>query len=185
MLLPSLLLGMYSQFFDEMHSGMLPFIHSETYGRSPIECSSFIASSSFVDPSIRGRGYLARLSGSTAEFLSMWAFMMIGPTPFFINTDTNLVEMQLKPVLPSWLFQEDVDAIKPEDKYYIEFKLFTSIKVVYFAPEPRDLFEISPKKYEIGLRDGSIVNIEGPTIPNDVALRIRRVVFIDHIHAHF
>lgn len=182
---PSFLIGMYTQFFDEMQSGMLPFIHSETYGRSPVECSSFIASSAFVDPSIRGRGYLARLSGSTAEFLSMWALMMIGPTPFFINTETKLVEMQLTPVLPSWLFQEDVDALTPEHKYYIEFMLFTSIKVVYFVPKPQDLFGMSPRKYKIGLRDGSIVNIDGPTIPNDVALRVRRVVFVDHIHVHF
>jgi len=62
---------MYDEFFEEMSSGgMLPFMDPKKYGRSLLECSSFIASSAFEDPSVRGRGFLARLSGSTAEFLS-------------------------------------------------------------------------------------------------------------------
>ena len=77
----------FNEFFTEMQSGMLPFIDAKNYGRSLLECSSFIASSAFVDPSMRGQGFLARLSGSTAEFLSMWVLMMVGPSPF---SATNL-----------------------------------------------------------------------------------------------
>jgi hypothetical protein len=176
---------MYKQFFEEMQSGMLPFIDSKTYGRSPFECSSFIASSAFPDPENRGRGFLARLSGSTAEFLSIWSLMMIGPTPFFINNDTQSLEMQLMPALPSWLLQEDNDTPNAEHRYYIEFKLFTSIQVVYYANEARDLFGISPKRYKIGLRDGSIIKADGSTLPNDLVLKIRGVVLVDHIHAYF
>ena len=54
----------------------------DVYGRPPIECSSFIASSAHPDKTIHGQGYLARLSGSTAEFLSMWNLMMMGAQPF-------------------------------------------------------------------------------------------------------
>jgi hypothetical protein len=64
---------LYDQFFSEMkNGGMLPFMDPEIYGRPLMECSSFIASSAFPDPSIVGQGFLARLSGSTAEFLDMW-----------------------------------------------------------------------------------------------------------------
>lgn len=64
---------LYDQFFSEMkNGGMLPFMDAEVYGRSLMECSSFIASSAFPDPSIVGQGFLARLSGSTAEFLDIW-----------------------------------------------------------------------------------------------------------------
>lgn len=176
---------MYKEFFEEMQDGMLPFVDTKVYGRSPMECSSFIASSVFEDPSSRGRGFLARLSGSTAEFLSIWTLMMIGPSPFIINDDTGLLEMQLMPALPSWLFQEDNDASKLEHKYYIEFKLFTSIQVVYFTKEPKDLFGDSPNRYKIGLRDGSTNIVDGPRIQSDIALKIRSGVFVDHIHAYF
>jgi len=173
---------MYNEFFEEMQSGMLPFIDAKTYGRSPVECSSFIASSAFVDPANHGRGFLPRLSGSTAEFLSIWSLMFIGQSPFFINYETGLVEMQLKPVLPSWLILEDKFAHKQGQRYYVEFKLFTSIKVTYFIEERKHLFRVIPKKYEIGLRDGSIRRVDRPVIPNDLALMVRRVVQIDHIN---
>jgi len=65
--------------------GILPFMRPDQYSRSLMECSSFIASSAFDDSSVRGRGFLARWSGSTAEFLSMWVLMMIGPRPFFLD----------------------------------------------------------------------------------------------------
>ena len=54
---------MYSEFFSEMRSGMLPFIDTdaERYGRSLLECSSFIASSAFEDPTMQGQGFFARL----------------------------------------------------------------------------------------------------------------------------
>lgn len=34
-----------------------------------------------------GVSFLARLSGSTAEFLSMWALMMAGEAPFVMTPD--------------------------------------------------------------------------------------------------
>jgi len=177
--------GMYKQFFDEMQVGMLPFLDGEKYGRSLLECSSFIASSAFDDPAMVGQGFLARLSGSTAEFLSIWQLMMTGPSPYFMNVKQGgVLEMQLVPALPSWLLRHDPDA-GADEQYSIHFKLFASIDVVYYTPLPRDLFGVPPSRYEIGLRDGSKIKVEGPTIRNDIALNIRRVVFIDYIHAYF
>mmetsp|Transcript_30834 Transcript_30834/g.58526 ORF Transcript_30834/g.58526 Transcript_30834/m.58526 type:complete len:1516 (+) Transcript_30834:418-4965(+) len=176
--------GMYDDFFTEMESGMLPFIHEKNYGRSLLECSSFIASSAFVDPTMRGQGFLPRLSGTTAEFLSMWVLMMVGPSPYFINDETGVLEMQLVPALPFWLFRHDPTAVDNK-QHSIRFKLFSSIDVVYFLSQPRNLFGVAPEKYEIGLRDGSKIVVEGPTIPHHLAMNIRRVVFIQYIVAYF
>lgn len=74
--------GLYEEFFKELKDGLVAFMDPDVYGRPPIECSSFIASSAHPDETIHGQGYLARLSGSTAEFLSMWNLMMMGAQPF-------------------------------------------------------------------------------------------------------
>ena len=175
--------NMFDQFFEEMRNGMLPFIDGEKYGRSVMECSSFIASSAFEDPKMRGRGVLARLSGATAEFLSIWKLMFIGETLFQLNEGGEL-EMQLVPTLPSWLFKEnDLVQSPAEKKYVIRFKLFTSINVAYFVATPKDLFGVKPSKYIIGLRDGSIMSVE--SISSTLAANIRKVVYIDYIHAYF
>merc|ERR1719145_513508 len=52
--------GLYDRFYSEMKDdgGMLPFMDPDVYGRSLLECSSFIASSAFSDPSVSGRGFL-------------------------------------------------------------------------------------------------------------------------------
>jgi hypothetical protein len=174
---------MFEAFFEEITSGgMLPFMDPQVYGRSLMECSSFIASSSFEDPAIRGRGFLARLSGSTAEFLSMWILIMIGPHPFYIDKTTNLVQMQLVPALPRWLFAEQADDQKP----VIRFKLFGSIEVTYVHDRgEEDLYRTLPSRYVVGLRDGSTFKVEGPSISNDLADKIRRVAFVASIDVYF
>ena len=52
------------------------------YGRSTLENSSFIASSVNPNPDVHGRGFVARLSGSTTEMISMWIQMMMGGKVF-------------------------------------------------------------------------------------------------------
>ena len=54
----------------------------EIYGRSPLENSSFIASSRFPDAKAHGVGFVARLSGATAEWISMVLHMGLGAAPF-------------------------------------------------------------------------------------------------------
>ena len=71
---------LYEEFFEELDTGLVAFMDVETYGRSPLECSSFIASSAHPDKSIHGQGYLARLSGSTAE-------LYVLPFPFVFLTN--------------------------------------------------------------------------------------------------
>jgi hypothetical protein len=173
--------GLYQQFFEEMRSGMLPFLDPTKYGRSLLECSSFIASSAFEDPAVRGRGFLARLSGSTAEFLSAWALMMIGPRPFSIDGATGALTMQLMPALPRWLFDS---ASKPVPT--VSFRLFGAIEVTYYHLKgDEDLFGLPPSRYIITFLDGSVYDVRGPQVPYELADKIRRVVFVASIDAYF
>ncbi len=97
--------GLYDEFFEEMKHVMVPFLDPAVYGRSTLENSSFIASSLNPDPSTHGRGFVARLSGSTTEVMSMWSTMMAGNTPF--TTEDGVLTFSLQPTLAGWLFDED------------------------------------------------------------------------------
>ena len=185
--------------------GILPYMDPNVYGRSLMECSSFLASSAFSDPSTQGRGFSARLSGSTAEFLSMWVLMFIGPHPFFIDQDGSL-KMQLVPVLPYWLFEMDdpmrsskssdspaidvpieKDSLETADEkpVSVSFKLFSSIEVTYYNSDKVDLYGVPPKSYRITFTDGSVQTVEGAAIPTDLAIRIRKVFDTESIEAYF
>lgn len=180
---------LYKQFFAEMKGGgMLPFMDPDVYGRSLMECSSFIASSAFPNPSTVGRGFLARLSGSTAEFMDIWKLMFIGPKPFYLN-DSGELEMQLVPALPSWLFEDKESDGKPifdkDGNHIVIFKLFASIPVTYHNPSGENLFGINPNSYKVVMIDGKVIEIDGPSIPSETAIAIRRMKDVASIDAYF
>jgi hypothetical protein len=180
---------LYDQFFSEMKGGgILPFMDPKVYGRSLMECSSFIASSAFPDPSIHGEGFLARLSGSTAEFMTMWKLMFIGPKPFFFN-ENGEVEMQLTPALPSWLFKDDDTDSEPryddEGHHIVGFKLFASIDVTYHNPSGEGIHGVAPNSYKITMQDGSEIQVDSSSIPTDTAIEIRKVKGVKTIDAYF
>lgn len=182
---------LYTEFFDEMRGGgMLPFMDPVKYGRSLMECSSFLASSAFPDPSMHGRGFSARLSGSTAEFLSMWKLIFIGSNPFILDNDGNL-GFTLRPAVPAWMFKDDDDKNAAAPTYdedgslTVTFKLFAHIPVTYHNPEGTDLFDIAPKSYKVSMADGSVKNIDGGVIPSKLAEKIRRIWDIKSIDAYF
>jgi hypothetical protein len=195
---------LYHEFFSEMKGGgMLPYMDPKVYGRSLMECSSFLASSAFKDPTTQGRGFSARLSGSTAEFLSMWVLMFVGPKPFFLD-DQGMLKMQLEPALPMWLFEVPADkgvtstelpaladgsgdeiALEEEKPLSVSFNLFSTIRVTYINTQKIDLFNVLPTKYEINFVDGSMETVDGAAIPTKLATRIRKVVDTKSIVAYF
>jgi hypothetical protein len=151
---------LYDQFFLEIKTGLVPFMNNTRYGRSPLEASSFIVSSAFPDPRIHGAGFLARLSGSTAEFLSMWAFMVAGPNPFQLDAQGNLV-LQLQPVLPGWMFADDGT---------LSFTFLGNVEVTYHNPKKLDTWNASPASITVTSRDGTaLATILGGIIPNDMS----------------
>ena len=159
---------LYDVFFSELTGGgMLPFQDPLVYGRSLMECSSFVASSAFPDANQHGRGFLARLSGSTAEFLSIWSLMFIGPRPFVVDEMSHELKMQLQPALPEWVFD-------PEGK--VSFKLFGHIDVTYHNKGGEALKGTSPKRYEVEFKwhDGKDV-VEEEFLPEYIADQARRL----------
>ena len=63
--------GICPEFYDTITRALIPFLVPNMYGRSTLENSSFIASSVNPNPDIHGRGFVARLSGSTTEMLPL------------------------------------------------------------------------------------------------------------------
>ncbi len=128
-LLELLRAGLYDEFFSDIQTALPPFMDPAVYGRSTLEGSSFIASSNNPDPTIVGRGFVSRLSGSTSEIISMWQHIFWGDKPFFMENDTLC--FQLKPVLPEWLF---------DDNNEICFTLLGKIPVTYQNPKRKNTY---------------------------------------------
>ena len=120
--------GLYDVFFEEMPHLLVPFFDPAVYGRSILENSSFIASSVNPDPSVHGRGYIARLSGSTAEVISMWQRMFIGNVLFAYHRGG--LRFCFQPKLPGGMFT---------DAGLVSFQLF-GCEVRYCNPLRKNTF---------------------------------------------
>lgn len=122
--------GAYEQFFRDFQEVFVPFLEPAVYGRSILENSSFIASSANPDSRLHGRGFVARLSGATAEFLSIWCTMLMGHRPFRMEDGELMLE--LKPVLPGWLFDENNE---------VRFNFLSKTRVTYHNCSRRNTYE--------------------------------------------
>jgi hypothetical protein len=138
--------GLYTEFFNEISTGLVPFMDADVYGRSPLEATSFIVSSAFPDAKLHGQGFLARLSGSTSEFLSMWAFMMMGPQPFTVDTAGDL-QLAFSPVIPGWMFPEDGR---------VTFTFLGAVEVVLVNPAKADTWSMKPVGGQLEYTDGTV-----------------------------
>lgn len=155
-LLSLLKAGLYKQYFEDMKTTLTAFLDPEMYGRSTLENSSFIASSVNPDESVHGRGFVARLSGSTAEMLSIWFIMMTGKKVFSYN-DGEL-QLELSPILPGWMFN---------DEGKVSFRFLGATDVTYHNSERRDTFGqdgVSAIKYIITDVNGETVEFNGNVI---------------------
>jgi hypothetical protein len=127
-LLALLTAGLYEQFWQEAGRGLVPFFDPEVYGRSILENSSFLVSSVHPDAQLHGRGFVARLSGATAEFLNMWIIATVGAEPF--QSSDNGLTLELSPHLPGWLFRDDGT---------LTFTFLGRTQVTYHNPSRSDL----------------------------------------------
>lgn len=156
--------GMYEEFFEDFHKAAVPFLDEKVYGRSIYENSSFIASSRNPDNSCHGKGFVARLSGSTVEFLNMWVLMMFGKTPFYMENG----ELMLKPepALPAYLVEENGT---------VEAVLLGETKVVYHIGEKKDYIPGSYQVTECTLayHNNSILHMERAQIKGKLARDVR------------
>lgn len=130
-LLEVLRTGLYDEFYNDFQSAGIPFQDPSVYGRSPLENSSFLVSSAHPDESLHGAGFVARLSGATAEFLSIWNIMMAGKQPFRFRDGELFLEF--RPTLPGWLFDQDGK---------ITFTFLGHTQITYHNPGKIDTWKI-------------------------------------------
>jgi hypothetical protein len=159
--------GLYAEFYADFKNALIPFQNPARYGRSVLENSSFLVSSAFPDKTLHGAGYVARLSGSTAEFLEIWLLMNIGAHPFRINAQKELT-LVFSPALAGWLFS------KKEKSY--RFNLLGAISVAYLNPSRKDTFGpngVRAKKINFTDNTGKPIEILSDTIPSPYAAQIR------------
>jgi len=169
--------GLHAEFYNEFKNLLIPFLKPEIYGRSILENSSFIVSSAFQDSRLHGNGFVARLSGSTAEYLQIWLIMNCGMKPFFLN-EKNELTFKLEPILAGWLFNKNGTYI---------FNFLSKIKVTYHNPKLKDTFgKTAAKINRIVLKDkfGKITEFNSDFIPSFYAKQIRNLE-ITAIDAYF
>ena len=129
---------LYKEFYDTIKTNMVCNIDAKMYGRSPLEASSFIATSNNPDYETHGQGFVARLSGTTAEMLSIYLTMMSGGKPFIM--EDNQLKLNLCPKLTSKYIRIDKT---------VSFTLLSDVKVTYILDEIKDTFNMKGYKYEL------------------------------------
>lgn len=161
-LLSMLRAGLYEQFYKEMKSCMVAFRDPKEYGRSILENSSFLASSENPDETVHGRGYVARLSGSTTEAITMWIEMFVGRKLF--TCENGELQLHFEPKLADFFFDENGEA---------SFTLFSCCNVTYHNPSRKATFGAGAARIKrIMLCDTRAV-IEGDTIRGAAAEEVR------------
>jgi len=133
------------------------------------------------DEKLHGNGYVARLSGSTAEFIHIWTLMNIGAKPFFLN-ENNELNLRFEPVLASWLFKP----VKRGARYHLPelkadaiygFNFLGGTWVVYHNPGKKDTFGakgVKPASISLLDKQGASRRIDSPVIPSPLAEDIRQ-----------
>lgn len=154
--------GLYEEFFSDFKNVFIPFLNPYIYGRSILENCSFIVSSANPDETLHGNGFVARLTGATAEFLSIWRIMFVGRQPFKVNDGQIILEF--KPILPGWLFDENGT---------ISFKFLGSCNVIYHNPQKIDTYKTEGPRRVVLHIEGHDVTIEGGFIPEPYSKMVR------------
>jgi len=176
---------LYTSFYRDFKNVFIPFLKPETYGRSILENSSFIVSSNNPDPSLHGNGFVARLSGATAEFIQILQLMVVGKEPFSISANGEL-QLQFSPILPAWLFTKSASQARlyvQNEWQQISFEANTfsfmflgEILVSYHNPLRKDTFGAdAPVVDSWKLTDlaGDVHTVQGAILQGDMAEKVR------------
>jgi hypothetical protein len=151
--------GLYDEFYTDAQTMLVPFMDPAVYGRSILENSSFIASSDCPDPAARGRGFVARLSGTTAEFIHLWLLLTLGKEPFTVRD--GQLNFVLRPALPAaWFTEEAVEVFWQGQQVRIPENAFAcallgTVLLVYHNPSRHDTYgrhAVQPVRYRLDNR---------------------------------
>lgn len=150
----------YDVFFEAFKENFIPFLDPSIYGRPTTENSSFIASDVNPDPFVKGQGFVSRLSGSTAETISIWQLLFVGDTWFKMEEESLVFEF--KPILPFWMFNE---------KNEVRFKLFNQVSVIYVNETKKATYGTQSAQIKQISVDG--MPIEGTYLKGELAYQLR------------
>jgi hypothetical protein len=154
--------GLYDEYYEDIRNALVAFRNPEEYGRSILENSSFLASSNNPNPKLHGRGFVARLSGSTTEVISLWIRMFFGDRIFVWKEDE--LQLHFDPKLAGWLFDE---------QGCISATFLGICKVTYYNPSRRNTYGTDAARIHRIVLPGIGEEIPGSVITGDKAERIR------------
>jgi hypothetical protein len=155
------------EFWNISKNVLVPFMNPEIYGRSIFENSSFIVSSAHSEESLHGQGFVSRLSGTTAEFVTIWLAITCGLKPFYIDNEDKKLYLKLSPKLPSWLFDKNG---------LFEFKFLGNMKVVYINKTKKNTFGSNCArvvKMKLIYNNGEQIEINSDVVPPQYSYDVR------------
>ncbi|MBS5937863.1 hypothetical protein [Clostridium sp.] len=164
--------GLYTEFFEDIKNVLPAFMNPEVYGRSILENSSFIASSANPDERVHGKGFVARLSGTTVEMLNIWKIMMVGENIF--RYENGILEFKLSPILSKDFFKENK----------ISTTLLGSISLTYINDSNKNTFGENRgviERYKLIYKDNKEIEINSNKINGSIAEDIRNNLVKDII----
>ncbi len=181
--------GLIEEYYQAIEDALVPFQEPETYGRSILENSSFILSSLNGDTKNHGRGYIARLSGSTAEYINMWSLMAFGKEPFKMESGELIYAPE--PNLTAELFTEEksIEKLQLSEKEAVEveipadafaYRFLGSTLVIYHNPKRANTFGedgVRPAAYKLIDHDGKEYQFERSVVKGELAEQIREGKF--------
>jgi hypothetical protein len=162
--------GLVDEFFEDFKHQCVAFLDPATYGRSPLENSSFIVSSRFPDPRLHGGGFSARLTGAAAEWITLILYMGLGSQPF--QWTHGELRFEPRPTLAGWMFKKSGDLGKDS----FGFKIFGNTWIIYRNPGRHNTYgkkPLSPLRYRIRYTTGKEVVHEEAFLPDLLARELR------------
>lgn len=178
--------GLHKEFFQDLDKALVAFMDPNLYGRSILENSSFIVSSAHPEKSLHGNGFVARLTGATCEFVSIWLNMVVGKKPFSLDKGGKLT-LKFSPVLPGRLFTKEAS----KDEFYFAenkkeeilipknsfaFSFLGKTLVVYHNPRRANTYgqgAVGAKKIILSPKKGKEVKIKAGVLSSYYARLVR------------
>jgi len=178
--------GLHKEFFQDLDKALVAFMDPKVYGRSILENTSFIVSSAHPEKSLHGSGFVARLTGATSEFVSIWLNMVLGKKPFSLDKEGRLA-LRFSPVLPGHLFTKEASLAKiytSEDKKEqvlipknsFAFLFLGKTLVVYHNPKRTNTYgraDAKPKKMVLSPEKGKEIKIKSDVLLSQHAQAVR------------
>lgn len=181
--------GLYKEYYQAIDAALVPFQNPEIYGRSILENSSFILSSLNGDSKNHGRGYIARLSGSTAEYINMWSLMAFGKEPF--KTEAGELIYAPEPNLKAEFFTKEkrIEKLQLSTKKELKveiaadsfaYRFLGRTLVIYHNPKRKNTFGpegVKVAEFKLIDQAGNKYQVSGNTVKGELAQKVRKGEF--------